>query len=58
MDEFTIRRMLKKSEKELKELKCKFKTNPSKQIKFDLNLKQVEVALLKIKLKNIKRGTT
>lgn len=58
MDELSIRRMLKESEKELQEVKLKYIKNPTKQLKFDLNLKSVEVGLLKIKLKNIKRKGT
>ena len=58
MDELNIRRMLKESEKELQEVKLKYIKNPTKQVKFDLNLKSVEVGLLKIKLKNIKRRGT
>lgn len=58
MDELFIRRMLKESNKELKEIQIKYLKRATKQLKFDLNLKSVEVALLKIKLKNIKsRGT-
>ncbi|WP_300855468.1 hypothetical protein [uncultured Clostridium sp.] len=58
MDELFIRRILKESNKELKEIQIKYLKRPTKQLKFDLNLKSVEVALLKIKLKNIKsRGT-
>lgn len=58
MDELCIRRILKESNKELKEIQSKYLKSPTKQLKFDLNLKSVEVALLKIKLKNIKsRGT-
>lgn len=58
MNELSIRRMLKESEKELQEVKLKYIKNPTKQLKFDLNLKSVEVGLLKIKLKNIKRRGT
>ena len=58
MDELSIRRMLKESEKELQEVKLKYIKNPTKQLKFDLNIKSVEVGLLKIKLKNIKRRGT
>lgn len=58
MDELSIRRMLRGSTKELKEMQLKYLKSSTKQLKFDLNLKSVEVALLKIKLKNIKnRGT-
>lgn len=58
MDELSIRRMLKESSSELKVIQVKYLKNPTKQLKFDLNLKSVEVALLKIKLKNIKRRGT
>ena len=58
MDELSIRRMLKESSSELKLIQVKYLKNPTKQLKFDLNLKSVEVALLKIKLKNIKRRGT
>ena len=55
MDELTVRRMLKESRQELSVLQTKYKIQPSKQLKFDLNVKSVEVALLNVKLKNIKR---
>lgn len=55
MDELSINRMLKESKLELDELKIKYMKTPTKQLKFDLNLKMVEVGLLKIKLKNIRR---
>lgn len=58
MDQLSIRRMLKESNSELKLIQVKYLKNPTKQLKFDLNLKSVEVALLKIKLKNIKRRGT
>lgn len=58
MDELSIRRILKESSSELKLIQVKYLKNPTKQLKFDLNLKSVEVALLKIKLKNIKRRGT
>lgn len=58
MDELTIRRMLKESKKELSVLKNKYESSPTKQLKFDLNIKVVEVGLLNVKLRNIKkRGT-
>lgn len=58
MDELTIRRMLKESKKELSVLKNKYEASPTKQLKFDLNIKVVEVGLLNVKLRNIKkRGT-
>jgi hypothetical protein len=58
VDELTVRRMLKESKQELNIIQAKYKVNPSKQLRVDLNFKVIEVGLLNVKLKNIKsRGT-
>jgi hypothetical protein len=58
MDEFTVIKMIKESKQELNVLKNKHMAAPTKQTKFDLDLKSVGIALLNVKLKNIRRRGT
>lgn len=57
MDELTVRRYLKQSVAEFKEIHKAYKEEPNKQLRFDLSLKYLEVKVWQRKLKNLKKGT-